>query len=109
MTLMTPDEAARHLSVSIRQLRDLTDDGLLRWINIGLGKKRATRRYTIEDLNEFIAERSQKCRSTKDPVKKPIPTTSSYAVVDFRAIRAQRKSERQSVSKTSSEPTPRRR
>ena len=58
--LLTPSEAANRLGVSVRQIRVLTDEGLLRWVNIGLGEKRPTRRFTEADLLEFIEERSRK-------------------------------------------------
>ncbi|MXN51851.1 helix-turn-helix domain-containing protein [Shinella sp. AETb1-6] len=98
--LLTPESAASRLGISTRQLRDLTDHGQLRWINIGLGKKRPTRRYTPADLEAFIEERAEKCRSTRRTEETHIPTTSRYGVVDFQAIREQRRSEKQSASRT---------
>ncbi|NTG98893.1 helix-turn-helix domain-containing protein [Agrobacterium rhizogenes] len=106
--LLTPEEAANRLSISQRQLRDLTDEGLLRWINIGLGKKRPTRRYTDEDVDAFIEERSQRCRSTRETAKRPTRMTSSSGAVDFLAILAKRQSEQQKPSKTDNGKSPRR-
>ncbi|NVP54494.1 helix-turn-helix domain-containing protein [Rhizobium sp. DBTS2] len=104
--LLTPQVAAERLGISTRQLRDLTDEGQLRWINIGLGRKRPTRRYTEADLEAFIEERAAKCRSTREQDKRLIPTTSSYAVVDFRAILAQKTAARRSGSKPSGKKKP---
>ncbi|WP_081870621.1 helix-turn-helix domain-containing protein [Shinella sp. DD12] len=99
LRLLTPEAAASQLGISTRQLRDLTDEGQLRWINIGLGKKRPTRRYTPADLEAFIEERAAKCRSTRKTAETPIPTTSKYGVVDFQAIREQLRSGKQNASK----------
>ncbi|MCB5203263.1 helix-turn-helix domain-containing protein [Neorhizobium sp. T786] len=101
--LLTPAEAAGQLRISERQLRDLTDDGLLRWINVGRGKKRAARRYAQQDIDEFKEKQAKTiCRSTNVAVKKPTRTISSSGTVDFLAILAQRKSETQKASKTTS-------
>ncbi len=97
--LLTPESAASRLGISTRQLRDLTADGQLRWINIGLGKKRPTRRYTPADLEAFIEERAAKCRSIRKTEETPIPTTLRYAVVDFQGIQAQRRSEKRNGSR----------
>lgn len=102
LELIMPEEAAKRLCISVKQLRDLTDAGYLRWINIGLGGKRPTRRYTETDLQAFIEERSEKaCRSTRNPDAKPTPTTSSYRVVDFQETLAKLRSEKRKGSKTS--------
>ncbi|MDW9762195.1 helix-turn-helix domain-containing protein [Sinorhizobium meliloti] len=98
-SLLTPEQAADRLGISVRQLRDLTDEGLLRWINIGLGEKRPTRRYTEADLQEFIMERSRKCRSTNEKARTPTRTTSSFVVSDFLAIREKLRSERRNGSR----------
>jgi DNA-binding transcriptional MerR regulator len=53
MALLTPA-----LGISSRQLRDLTDDGLLPFINVGRRKKRPARRYEpadIERLDRLVA------------------------------------------------------
>ncbi|MBX5112738.1 helix-turn-helix domain-containing protein [Rhizobium lentis] len=106
--LLLPAEAAEQLRISQRQLRDLTDDGLLRWINVGRGSKRATRRYTQEDIDEFKKRQAQtSCPSTSAPARKPTPTISSSGAVDFLAILAKRKSEKQKPSKSGSGRQPR--
>ncbi len=105
--LLTLKEAADQLRISERQLRDLTDDGLVRWINVGRGSKRPSRRYTQEDLDEFKQRRSQQCPSTSAPVKRPTRMTSSSGAVDFLAILAQRKNEMQKHSKTGNGRSPR--
>lgn len=51
--LLSPVEAARELCISERHLRALTVAGQIRYINVGLGGKRETRRYDPQDLAAF--------------------------------------------------------
>ena len=84
MPLLTPAEAARELAISEKQLRALTADGPIRYVNIGNGDKRETRRYAPDDLAEFIRTRSkQECRSISAPDKRSTATTSVTRVSDF--------------------------
>src|SRR5690606_7509500 len=93
--LLTPAEARKQLGISPSQLRSLTDDGHIPFINVGLGEKRASRRYDPADLAAFIAARREtKCRSTSAPAPQPIRTISSSGAVDLAEIRARRKSEK---------------
>lgn len=46
-------EAARELCISEKQLRSLTCAGRIRYVNVGLGEKRETRRYDPADLEDF--------------------------------------------------------
>ncbi|MAM13053.1 MAG: hypothetical protein CML23_21895 [Rhizobiaceae bacterium] len=100
--LLSADTAARYLGISKKQLTHLTQSGSLRWINIGLGTKRPTRRYTKADLDDFIDMRRRECQSISGQEKAHTPTTSSSGVVDFRAKLAQLRSGTQSASKTRS-------
>ncbi|MAU19183.1 MAG: DNA-binding protein [Martelella sp.] len=100
--LLTADQAASYLNISKKQLAHLTQAGSLRWINIGLGEKRPTRRYTRADLDEFIDARRRECQSTSDQARRHTLTTSSSGVVDFRGKLAQLRSGKQSASKTKS-------
>ncbi|WP_430694899.1 helix-turn-helix domain-containing protein [Mesorhizobium montanum] len=95
-TLLSPAQAAAILAVTTKHLLELTNEGALRWVNIGLDGKRPTRRYKREDLSEFIEKRSQRaCRYTENTANQNTPMTSSFAVIDFsappaRAISARR-------------------
>lgn len=101
--LLTTAEVAKQLRISPRHLRDLTNDGLLRRINVGRGKNRSVARYTQEDIDEFKRKRATSSfLSTSAPAGKPTPTTSSSGAVDFLAILAQRKNETRKTSKISS-------
>lgn len=51
--LLSPHEAARELCISEKQLRSLTCAGRIRYVNVGLGEKRETRRYDPADLEDF--------------------------------------------------------
>lgn len=89
MSLMTPAEAAKHLAISTRQLRDLTQNGSIRYVNIGQ-RDRETRRYHPSDLEAFIEER--RCLYSSAPARRTIPTTSVFGVSDFQALLSARKS-----------------
>jgi len=88
-SLLSPAQAARALCVSEKQLRALTCAGLIRYINIGLGQKRETRRYDPEDLREFLE--SRKCQSIGAKAKRPTATTSNTVAIDFLAQLAARR------------------
>lgn len=80
--LLTPQEAAERLAISTRQLRDLTQDGCIRFVNIGRGA-RLTRRYDPDDLAAFVEERKS-WSSKVIPGRRRGPTTSVFVDQDFR-------------------------
>ncbi|MAN77832.1 MAG: DNA-binding protein [Rhizobiales bacterium] len=85
MGLLTPAQVRAELGISDRQLRDLTEDGAIPFINIGRGKRRAAR-YDPDDIEAFKAERKKLlCRSTNARAPRRTPTISNTNVVDFRA------------------------
>ncbi|WP_352560728.1 helix-turn-helix domain-containing protein [Mesorhizobium sp. M0025] len=99
LRLLTPAEAAEFLAVTPKHLLELTNEGALRWVNIGLEGKRPTRRYKQDDLAEFIGKRSQKaCRYTESTANQNTPLTSSFSVVDFPVPRARATSARRNES-----------
>lgn len=55
--LLTPEETAKLLAISTKQLRNLTHGGYIGYVNIGMGDKRETRRYSPEDIAAFIEAR----------------------------------------------------
>lgn len=81
--LLSPTEAAQELCVSEKQLRALTCAGHIRYINIGLGEKRETRRYELADLQAFKSARGTSCQSIKGQGKTRTATTSDTGVIDF--------------------------
>lgn len=82
MALLTPAEAARELRISTKHLRALTRAGLIRYVNIGLGQKRESRRYHPEDLRQFQEEGG--CRSTDGSDYRSTPSTAPIRIIDFR-------------------------
>lgn len=83
--LLTPDEAARELSVSEKHLRALTDAGQIRYVNISLGAKRERRRYDPQDLDQF--REARKCLSTSGQAPRHTAMTSVVVGIDFQARR----------------------
>ncbi|TFF20782.1 DNA-binding protein [Jiella endophytica] len=83
--LLKPSEAARRLAICEDHLRELTNDGLIPYVNVGRGRKREHRRYDPADVEAY--KEARKCRSTSVAVPTPIPTTSTIAVIDFQARR----------------------
>lgn len=85
LDLLKPAEAAKRLGISTRQLGDITTAGRIRFINVGNGDIRPTRRYTEIDIEDYIEANT--CQYSKDAKPKPTPTTSSATITDIRAIR----------------------
>jgi hypothetical protein len=99
MSLLTPDEAAKELGISGKQLRELSAHGDLPFINVGLGARPA-RRYEPSDIEAFKAERRTiSCPSLSDPAPKPTATISGSKVFDIQAILAARQSEKRKNTK----------
>ncbi|TGT65368.1 helix-turn-helix domain-containing protein [Mesorhizobium sp. M2E.F.Ca.ET.166.01.1.1] len=97
--VLTPAQAAELLAVTPKHLLELTNEGALRRVNIGLESKRPTRRYAQDDLIEFIERRSQKaCRFIESTANQNTPMTSSFAVIDFSVPRARATSARRNGS-----------
>jgi hypothetical protein len=95
--LLTPGAAAKLLAISVKQLRDLSTAGEIRFVNIGLGNKRPTRRYLPADIEDFIARRrSPDNRPTGRPNRGP---TAFYEVVDFKGVREQLRAGRLAAKK----------
>ncbi|MCV0379031.1 MAG: helix-turn-helix domain-containing protein [Nitratireductor sp.] len=102
MALMTPAEAAAQLGISSRQLRDLTTDGEIPFVNIGRGE-RATRRYDPIDIAAFImARKKTACPSISAPAHRSTATTSAVVGIDFQARRTARRNAKLKSSKTGS-------
>ncbi|WP_430251262.1 helix-turn-helix domain-containing protein [Neorhizobium sp. DAR64860/K0K1] len=102
MGLLTPKQAAAELAISSRQLRDLSLDGDIAFINVGRGERPA-RRYEMSDLEAFKAERRTiSCRSSSVPAQKRTATTSGIKVIDFEATLAAQRSKKLSSKKATS-------
>ena len=91
--LLTLDDAAQHLNVTSDQVTAFVQDGELRYINVGRGKKRPRMRFTVADLDEFIEARRRRdvaCQSTRNPTHRSTTSTSKSEVIGFTALRAAR-------------------
>jgi len=96
MPLLTPEQAASELAISTRQLRDLTVSGEIRYINIGNGSVRETRRYDPADIEDFKNRRKsfgkQPVRPTSRTKSEFIDTTDfQRRLEELRSKRAKRK------------------
>jgi excisionase family DNA binding protein len=94
--LLTPAEAARDLKISVRTLRGHVDDGAIRYIIVGRGKKRPRIAFAPADIEEFERQRRRRkakietkpCRSIGRKARHTGITTSGSNVVAFSALRA---------------------
>ena len=93
--LLSPSEAAEELCISEKHLRYLTCQGQIRYINIGMGSKRETRRYDPDDLRAFREARA--CLSTRGQDNRNTRTTSVIVGIDFQARRDARRNAKQSA------------
>jgi len=82
--LLSPRNAAALLGVSTKHLLDMSKHGVIAFIDVGLCS-RPTRRYRMEDIEAFIAERRTLAlsRSSAPPAQK-VTGHAAYQVVDFR-------------------------
>jgi hypothetical protein len=101
--LLTPAEAAAQLSITIEQLLAHVDDGSLRYINVGRGKKRPRYAFKLADLDAFTIARTtleQPCPSSSPRNPRRISGTASNSnVVGFSALRAAHLARKPSGSK----------
>lgn len=97
LDLLTCKEAADLLKVSEQLVLNHAKDGELPSINIGRGQKRRRIRFRRADLEAFIdmRRRVEVCQSISEKVKKNTRTISNTEVVDFQALRAKRKEQKQ--------------
>ncbi|WLR93874.1 helix-turn-helix domain-containing protein [Shinella zoogloeoides] len=86
--LLTPEDVANELRISVHQVRNLANAGDLPFINVGNGQAKPQMRFEPESIATFKARRRvAKCPSTSAPVGKPIRMTSSVEALDTQAIR----------------------
>lgn len=88
--LLSPKEAAEFLGLGVDVFREFVKRGELRFINLGLGKKRIHRMYDKADLIEFIARRKEveACPSINRKARKSSFMISNGEVIGFRARQA---------------------
>jgi hypothetical protein len=88
--LLTPRQAAAELAISTRQLRDLSLDGDITFINVGRGDRPA-RRYEMSDLEVFKAERrTVSYRTSGAPASRRIANSPATKPIDIQEVFAAR-------------------
>ncbi|TCQ12589.1 helix-turn-helix protein [Rhizobium sp. PP-F2F-G36] len=86
--LLTPEDVANELRVSVHQVRNLANAGDLPFINVGNGQAKPQMRFEPESIATFKARRRvAKCPSINAPAGKLTRMTSSVEALDTRAIR----------------------
>src|SRR4051794_3004174 len=91
--LRSPKSAADRLGVSVKTLQGYVSDGELRYISVGRGTKKVRRKFTDEDLDEFIHRRAQRdmpCQSIGIRTARSTTSTSNTRVIAFTALRGAR-------------------
>ena len=93
--LRTPRETAEQLHVTTDQLRGFVNDGEIRYVNVGRGKKRERMMFKPADIEEFVERRTKRkvftCLSTNLKSPHSTGTISSAEVVGFTARRNERR------------------
>jgi hypothetical protein len=100
-SLLTPKMAAADLGISTKTLTGHADDGELRYINVGRGKKKKRRMYTRADLEEFKERRAQRevrCLSTGTKRARSTTSISNSKATAFTDLRDARTREKQKHS-----------
>jgi excisionase family DNA binding protein len=89
--VLTIQQVAARLQVSVKQVRKLVDDGDLRYINVGRGSKHRAMRFKPADVEECIRQLTKRnvpsCPSTSRRTRLTTNTTSSAEVIGFTARR----------------------
>lgn len=70
--LLRPAEAAKILAIDVQHLHALATHGEIRYVNIGTGAKRETRRFRAQDVQAFVEERTRTGHvrwSTRPPIE----------------------------------------
>lgn len=70
--LLRPAEAAKILAIDVQHLHSLATHGEIRYVNIGIGAKRETRRFRAQDVQAFVEERTRTGHvrwSTRPPIE----------------------------------------
>jgi hypothetical protein len=96
-SLRSPKEAAGRLGVSVKTLNGFVRTGELRYINAGNGKRKVRRKFTDENIAEFIEHRTKRdvpCQSTSIRTARSTTSTSSSRVIGFTALQDARANER---------------
>ncbi len=88
--LLTAAQAAKLLAISAPKLRDLATHGDIRYVNIGLGRKRELRRYRLQDIQDFVDRRTL-TGTVKWSTRAPIEVTDADLLAAAKVIARDRK------------------
>lgn len=107
--LLTMDEAAAKLRVCRKTLMFHIRRGDLPFVVLGQDLKRPKRMFHPADLVAFIdrQRRTEACQSTSQRERNTTSSTSNIEAIDFAALRAQRRGEKQKPSSGKGKPRPR--
>jgi hypothetical protein len=103
--LLTAAQAAARLGITVEHLMAHVQDGAIKSINVGRGKKKARYRFAPADLDAFKIERTSMeqpapCRFSSRKSPRPITGSASKSnVVGFTALRAARLAKKPKGSK----------
>lgn len=95
--LLTPAEVADRLRCSRKTVAEHVNNGDLKYVIIGRGKKRARRMFTEADVDEFIVRQTRRdmpCQSTNPRARRSTSSTSGGEVIGFTALRERRNAEK---------------
>jgi excisionase family DNA binding protein len=89
-SLLTEEQAANRLGCSVKTLRSHAAAGDLRYVQVGRGSKRIRRKFTIADIDAFVASQTrtevpQSCPSAKTTVRRIGGSTSNIVAIGFSA------------------------
>jgi excisionase family DNA binding protein len=88
--LLTEAQAADRLGCSVKTLRSHIAAGELHYVQVGRGRERICRKFTVADLDAFVAlqtrtEVPQSCPSAKTRVRRIGASTSNIVAIGFSA------------------------
>ncbi|WP_455918738.1 hypothetical protein [Ensifer canadensis] len=88
--MLRPADAAKVLAITVTQLHSLAAHGEIRYVNVGTGVKRETRRYRAHDIQTFVEERTR-TGTVKWSTRPPIEITKSDLFAAAKVIARDRK------------------
>src|SRR4051812_34280885 len=99
--LLTHHDTARRLGITKEQLTAFVQDGEIAYINVGRGKKRPRRRYTEQDISEFLERRRRReaCLSIATSERRTTSSISRSTVIGFMARQSAHRAKTPSDSK----------
>ena len=87
---LTEAQAAARLGCSVKTLRSHIEAGELHYVQVGRGRERICRKFTVADIDAFVASQTrtevpQTCPSAKTRVRRIGGSTSNIVAIGFSA------------------------